>query len=109
MVQLETCCHVILAHVTRNIFPVTVTHMKRLAGISGCPVPIAGPILVDVTRTQCLLWCMEQKGCLGINFRSNGSKSGQCLAVAPGPETDVDATLPDDPEVGQWQYYPVNT
>ena len=78
--------------------------MVQLPGIAGCPVPTTGSALEGITRGQCLMRCMEEPGCTGINYSPNDAETGYCILVAPGPHSTQHKVLPD---IGDWQYFAV--
>ena len=75
--------------------------MVQQVGIAGCAVPMAGPVLEGIARGQCLMKCMEEPGCTGINYSPLDAHSGYCILVAPGPQSTQHAVLPNH---GPWQY-----
>ena len=83
-----------------------------VTGISGgCAFPSSDIIPVEITKTACLVQCLEHRGCLGMNFRLSfdGSELGQCMIVAASSEPTADHVLPTaDPQYGEWQYFTVN-
>ena len=80
--------------------------VKKLPGYF-CHFPL-GTVYEDFSNAECLVTCLKDPMCTGINFRPYEGQGdmGECVTVAPDPNGEslraadvVNITEPD------WEYY----